>query len=337
MGASTMRPEDQTMNTLHRRMNTRIGRQPLMWVVLLLLLLNLLFAGLSGCQSARDSGSAVTGRILSVPSQGGISFLRVLLDGTNADRFQVTDSSGSFAMYHVPVGTYKVTWAGFGVNVYKQDLVVDQNDQTYVVDVPAMQPGSGALSGKITDPDGKIAGADIWVVFSGKGIAHAVTSDSGMYGFTGLPDAEATIIAKAPGHETKTLSGVRIGFEGISRLDIELTPAAAIQMGTVKGTISNEDGKVLGDAYVGAFPAGVVLSIYSIATEEMLSTAQGYSLDLPPGSYTIVCTKSGYAPKWRHLTVAAGLEYTLDFSLISEETIWREGNTAGPILPIKGE
>jgi hypothetical protein len=303
---------------------------PMVFCVLSVLLLG------GGCVGARDSGSTVTGRMLRFPLGNGVPFMRVLLDGSEGDRLQVTDSTGGFTMYHVPTGAYKITWAGFGVSVYSQDLVVEQNDQVYVVDVPAMQPGTATLSGSISDVNGKVQGAEMWLVYRGLGMANVTTADTGGYSFDNLPDGETTIIVKATGHITKVLDEVRIGFEGVRNLDVELSLMPQIEPGTITGIVRDEQGQPLGEAYVGAFPADMVPSLFMPATIETLSNFEGYQLEVEPGTYTLVCTKSGYALTTEVVVVEPGAQRTVDFTLTSEETIWRQSDIQGTLIPLYG-
>jgi hypothetical protein len=296
--------------------------RPVIWPMILLLVLNLLIASYMGCQSARDSGSTVTGRSLSYPSFGGVPFMRVLLDGKETDRFQVTDAGGSFSMSHVPLGSYKVRYAVFGLSVYTQDLVINQNDEVYMADVPGINVGTAPLSGTVKDDTGNINNADIWLIFHGKGMARTQTDPKGEFKFTNLPDGVASIVATSEGRKMKVVDSVKIGFEGVDKVDITMVATEQVETGTVTGTIKDETGVVINNAYVGALPGGIVLSIYSIAQRELFSSSKGYTMNLPPGIYKIVCTKSGYVPKTKLVTVTPGSNEKIDFTLMSEEAAW---------------
>ena len=294
----------------------------------ILVALNVGLAMFSSCQSSRDSGSTVTGRALRFPTSDPVAFVRVLLDGKTADRIQVTDATGAFAMFHVPVGNYKVTYARFGVDLYTTNLVVDQNEQTYIVDMPPMEEGTNTLSGKVTSEEKDIGGAEIWVIYPGKGIAYTTTNDSGKYTFSKLPDGEVKILIIAKGYLTETFEDVKIGFEGTSKLEVELKPAPEVVTGRITGKVKDEEGDPIPGAYVGALPSGVIPSIYTPVSGETLSEFTGYTLELPAGTYTVVCTASGFAPQVKTAVVEENGEYTLDFTLISEETLWRMGTFA---------
>jgi hypothetical protein len=132
------------------------------------------------------------------------------------------------------------------------------------------------------------------------------------------------------------LDEIRIGFEGTRTLDVELELTPYIEPGTVTGIVTDEQNQPLSEAYVGAFTAGITPSLFMPATAETLSTFEGYELVLPPGAYTFVCTKSGFALTTKVVVVESGSDRTVDFSLVSEETIWRQSDAQGMLVPLSG-
>jgi hypothetical protein len=305
---------------------SNISRQPILWLVLTLLLLNLAILLPSGCVSARDSGATVTGRAMCSPATDSIAFMRVELQNKSNKKYQVTDSSGSFTMLHVPLGSYKFTWAIFGVSVYTQDLVVDQNEQTYLTNLPTMQSGPASLSGKITDDNGKLDHADIWLIYMGSGVAHTTSNNFGAYSFENVPDGLTTVVIRATGHKSQTFSDIRVGFEGVPVLDAKLLINPDVNTGRVKGTIKTVEGLVLNDAFIAAFPKNIDPTIYSESSAEALTTYQGYTLKLAPGEYRLVVSCSGFAPQTRLITVNADTQYSVNFVLTSEDDLWRDTN-----------
>lgn len=287
-----------------------------------------------GCpQNIAESGSTVTGRSTTFPSGDGVPFIRVLVHGDEDSRFRVTDSNGSYTMFHMPTGEYTANFAWFGMELYSQQLIVNEDDQVYTLNMPELQPGLEPLTGMITDVEGPIEGAAIWVIYPGEGIAKVVSGDNGDYLIENLPDGEVTVIAEAPDYVSQTVEDVKIGFEGVRLLDFELNPVVEPDVGTVLGVVTDEDGEMLVDAYIGAFPAGTDPSIFAIATAEVLSVETGYELaSLPVGTYTLVCIRSGYAPESEIVVVDKDGEHTIDFELVSEEDIWRESGTAYGLL-----
>jgi hypothetical protein len=83
---------------------------------------------------------------------------------------------------------------------------------------------------------------------------------------------------------------------------------------------------------VGVFPKDAVPSIFMVAQTETLSVEEGYILvDVPAGEYTVICTKSGYALDTADVVVEEGGTHYIDFTLDSEEKIFRDTNLAGVI------
>jgi hypothetical protein len=275
-----------------------------------------------------ETGSTVTGRSVKAPSGNGVPFIRILLTGENDSRFRVTDSGGFYYMYHVPVGTYTVTFAWHGMQLFSTQLAVIEDEQVYTLGLPELPTGNEGLQGTITDMDGAVESARIWLVYPSGALAQAVSDENGFYEFKTLADSEGVVVvAEADDYVSQTVENVKIGFEGARQLDFELNPVVAPEVGKIAGMVKNKDGEVLVDAYVGAFPAGTEPSILAIATKEVLSGDSGYEIDkLPAGTYTLVCVRSGYAPESEIAVVEDGGEYTIDFLLMSEEDIWRSSD-----------
>lgn len=294
---------------------------------ILLMVLCCSFILSSGCQSSRDSGSTVTGRALSYPTDNSIPFIRVLVNGDNALRLQVTDSNGMFSMFHVPKGTYKVRLARFGVELYSQDLVIEQDETTYVVNLPELIPGTQELAGTIEDDNGPVSDAEVWIIYDAGGMAYGMTNEDGQYAIGDLPDGDTTVVMLAEKHMMKVIEDVRIGFEGTNELDAELDIIPDYEGGIVLGNITAEDGENLEDAYVGIFPHDAIPSIFMVAEAETLSVEEGYILaDVPAGEYTVICTKSGYALETADVVVEENGTHYVNFDLESEEKIFRDTN-----------
>ncbi len=294
-------------------------------VCMILMVLAIALAVLPGCtKGSRGSGSTVTGRCLRFPIDSGVPFIRVLVNGENALRFQVTDSNGSFTMNHVPTGSYEVKFARFGLELYSTDLVIEENEITCIVNMPELADGIAELSGSVSDHLDFVGGCKVWIIYPDNGLAYAETDENGEYAFENLPDGETTIVAIADDHQVKIIEDIKVGFEGVYELDIEVDVIPDFDSGAVKGVVRNQDGEILEESYVGIFRNDVDPSIYMVAQEETLTTIDGYELaEIPPGTYTIICTHSGYVLESEPVNIEAFVEYTVDFVLDSDEDIWR--------------
>ncbi len=302
----------------------------------LLIVLCIVLVGFTGCRNARDSGSTVTGRALRFPLGTGIPFIRVLVNGENALRLQVTESSGTFVMYHVPVGVYTVTFARFGVKLWSTELAITESDCTFdsaraiFVELPQLDAGVNDLSGTVEDQQNIIADAEVWAIYADGGVAYATSNESGEYRFENLPDGSTTIVATAPNHQMRVVKDVTIGFEGVTKLDIDMDVIPDFEWGSMIGFVKNADGDVLKDSYVGIFPESTVPSLYMVAQEETLS-GQGYLVNhIPPGTYTVICTHSGYALKTALVVVQANQTTGVNFVLDSDDYRWRSSEHSGP-------
>ncbi len=292
-------------------------------LVLALALSNMALVLLPGCLNTRDSGSTVTGRALSMPGPAAVPFIRTLIKGDNAIRFQVTDSNGSFTVMHVPKGSYTVKFARFGIDLYSQDLVIDEDEQTYIVNMPDLSTGEVALSGVVTDLYGPVEAAEVWLTYDESGLARAETDEEGVYRFEDLPAGFATLVCLAEDHLMRLFEDIYIGPGGYGRFDTELEVVPDYDGGLVFGVVQDSDGEPLDDAYVGIFPANAEPSLYMVAQEETLTVTGGYQLaEVPPGVYTVIATRSGYGIKTQDVVVQAFGEHRLDFVLDSDEEIW---------------
>lgn len=305
----------KVMRSFHKKSRSTIL---LLLLVTLSLCVNLVV--LNGCKVSRDSGSTVTGRGVRFPSGDGIPLMRVLLNGPEDTRFRATDSQGEYTMLHVPTGSYDVTFARFGYTIYSEQLVVDKDEETYVLNLPQLTGGVESLTGTITDPfGGQINGAEVWLLYDNGGLAYGQSAVGGNFAIDNLPDGNVNIIASADGFETAVYEEERIGFEGLRYLDVILEPVPDFVPGIVSGLVRNEDGEILSDAYIGVFLPGQVPGILTPAVTEVLTSQSGYLIDnLPEGTYTLLCLKSGYLLESELLLIEEGQSSTVDFELEPE-------------------
>ena len=278
-----------------------------------------ILTAIAGCKlSSRDSGSTVTGRSLSFPGGFPMPYVRVQLYGGGANRLLVTNSSGSYTMPKVPTGSYALTFARFGIELFSTTVAVAENDQTYVVDLPDLQPGITDIPGRVSDFMGPISGADIWILYKSGGIAHTMSDQDGNFSLPDLPDGDVSVLIMADDHVSELMEDERVGFEGIFRLDVVLNPTTPFDGGTVGGVVHNADGVGIADAYVGLFANDLMPSIYMVATSETLTSPDGSfeMTDLPPGTYQAIVIVSGYELSSTLVIVEGQNTYNLDIQLI---------------------
>jgi len=290
-------------------------------ILIVILLIMSLITGLAGCKkSSRDSGSTVTGRALAFPAQNPVPFIRISLDGSGANRLHITDSDGSYMIPSVPTGSYALTMARFGHAIFTATVVIDQDAETYIVDLPNLSAGPSDIPGNIRDFAGPIEGAEIWIIYEDGGLTYAVSDIAGDFNFEDLPDGNVRVLVMAEDHEVEDIPGQYIGFEGIFRLDVVLDPITPVAGGIVRGNIYGQQGEILNEAFIGLFPNDTMPSIYMVAVAEALTDSNGFFelYDVPPGTYQAITISSGYTLFSNLLIVENQNEYSLNITMAKE-------------------
>lgn len=97
-----------------------------------------------------------------------------------------------------------------------------------LVCLPSAAAGqTGSIAGKIVDKQGQpLPGAYLYVTSSAMiGIANYITSDTGRFGFVGLPPGSFKIIVEMPGFKTATMEGVRVSAGSTVTVEFEMEPS----------------------------------------------------------------------------------------------------------------
>jgi hypothetical protein len=286
-------------------------------LVLVLAILFLTLSGVIGCgRNSRDSGSTVTGRSTMYPGGTVAPLIKVHITSPTKSYIRVTDMNGTFTVGDVPTGTYTVTFARFGIQLYSETVVIDQGGQTHVVNMPALQTGWTDIPGNIRDFIGPVNGAEVWLFYENKGIAFTTTDTSGDFTFDLLPDGETEVVVRARNHELEVLDNVRIGFEGILRLDVEINPITPLEGGIIHGLVMTPEGNPIVNAFVGLYPNNVAPTILVIPTFEAITTDQGFRFtDVPADTYQIVAIYSEYLLNSELVIVEGVNEYEVNITL----------------------
>ena len=95
----------------------------------------------------------------------------------------------------------------------------------------------GTLTGNVTDPSGAVLPkAEIVALNRGTGMAQTAISDSnGTYRFAALQAGNYKVTVKASGFATAVYENVRVGFNEVRRVDVQLAVARQEQIVTVTG------------------------------------------------------------------------------------------------------
>jgi uncharacterized membrane protein len=238
----------------------------------------------------------ITGRVTDAEDGSPLAGATVT-DGT---RMTTTDASGEYAIADVPPGTYEVTASKVGyesssltVTVLEGNSAVADLSLTRII-IP------GTITGTVTDAeDGSpIAGAVVT-----DGTRTTTTDASGEYAIADVPPGSYEVTASKAGYESSFLTVTAL--EGnIAVADLSLT--RIIVPGTITGRVTDaEDGSPIGGATV------------TDGTRTTTTDASGeYTIaNMPPGTYEVTASKSGYESSFLTVTVLEGNSAVADLSL----------------------
>ncbi len=172
--------------------------------------------------------------------------------------------------------------------------------------------GTGSISGTVSGAGRKPLGA---VSVTVGGLAKTASTETltagevGAYTISGLPTPGTYAVTfTLPGYVSQTL-GVTLSSDGLATgLNVTLMPA----LGQIQGAVR--------DSSTSAALPGVAVSVTNGAQHQQTVTASspagGYSLaQLPPGTYSVTYSLSGYASQTALIKLMAGQTATQDIAL----------------------
>ncbi|HUW44673.1 MAG TPA: carboxypeptidase regulatory-like domain-containing protein, partial [Dehalococcoidia bacterium] len=239
----------------------------------------------------------ISGQVTDAEDGSAISGARVS-DGT---RTVLTDVTGQYAINDVPSGSYEVVAGKEGyesssltVNVFSETTAVADFLLSEIV-VP------GTITGSVTDAeDGSpVAGAVVT-----DGTRTVLTDAAGQYTISDVPPGTYQVVAGKEGYESLSLT-VTVLEETTAVVDFSLSQI--IVLGSITGTVTDtEDGSPVAGATV------------SDGTRTTTTDATGeYNIaNMPPGTYQVTASKSGYESSSLTVTVLEGNTAVSDLSLV---------------------
>jgi hypothetical protein len=258
----------------------------------------------------------INGRVTAAGTGAGIEGATVeARRGATLTGSATTDSNGDYRLASLPPGTYSVTALKNGyVRRTKTGLVLDAGatiTANFTLNV------SGLIAGQVREMGTtvNIPGATISAYLNGVLQITGTANYRGIYLLPAdLPGGEYVVTAVKYGYTQQTKAHISVTVGQTSYVNFQLSPIPIM-----KGQVKNDSG----DPVVGA-----VVAVYNGSTWVRSTLTQApygvyeFGPELPPGTYTVIASKAGYASqaKW-NITVAAGSSTYLNFVLAVSGTL----------------
>jgi uncharacterized membrane protein len=258
--------------------------------------------------SVTSGSNAVSNLVLTATSSGTISGIVTNMSGaaivgaiisySGGSTTATTNSAGSYTLAVAP-GTYSVTASASGFLASTQPNVSVTSNSTTTVNFALAQ--SGTISGTVTNSAGTGL-ANATVSYSG-GSATATTNSGGAYTLSVAPGTYS-VTASATGYQSSTQSNVIVSIGATTTANFSLVQL----IGTISGTVTNSAGAAISGATVS----------YSGGSPTATTNAAGsYALSVPPGTYSVTATATGYqSTNQSNVTVTNGNTTTVNFTLV---------------------
>jgi protocatechuate 3,4-dioxygenase beta subunit len=227
----------------------------------------------------------ISGQVTDAGDSSAISGVRV----SDGIRTYFTDSAGKYTIDNVPPGSYQVVADKEGYESSSL-MVTVLEETTTVADFSLSQIiVLGSITGTVTDTeDGSpVAGATVT-----DGTRTTTTDATGEYNIANMPPGTYQVTASKSGYESSSLT-VTVSAEITAVANLSLT--RIIVAGAITGTVN--------DAEDGSPVAGATVSD-GIRTTTTDSTGKYTIADVPPGTYQVTASKSGYESSSLTVTVS---------------------------------
>ncbi len=243
-----------------------------------------------GSAGSLEPGS-VSGRVTSESTGLPIAGATV----TSAQGTRTTDVDGTYAFETVPSGEFTATFDAPGFATESKTVQVTGGGAA-VLDAALRAPGG--VKGTVTHATTGLPLEGVTITYPG---GSTLTDAAGAFAVSGLPSGPATLTFAATAFD-----GVERSVEVIAGADIDvnvaMTPTATYVVGEVR------------DATTTLLIPGAAIAISTGQTTT--ADAQGrYRVDLPPGTYTVTASASGYSPSSGPIVINGGSYATLDLAL----------------------
>jgi len=212
-----------------------------------------------------------------------------------------TDSTGTYTLNNVPVGTVQLVASGSGFQSVTQSVTVS-GGATSTANFTLSPVTGGTVTGKVTNISNGAIMAGATVSWSG---GSTTTNTSGIYTLSNVTAGTQNITASKSGYLPRTLSvGVTSG--ATATLNIPLATAGKITAKVVTST-----GAVVSGATVTIKGGVIATTVSGLTNTSGLFTTNW----IPVGTYTVTVAKTGHTTQSKPATVSAGVTTTVTFSL----------------------
>ena len=237
----------------------------------------------------------VAGTVIS-SAGGAITGATVRSQGVSA----VTDSGGNYTLNNLPAGPATVTATATGFQTGSVNVTVTSGT-TVTAPAITLVPGTGAVSGTVTDSSGApIAGASV-----GFGGGTTTTNSAGSYTLTGIPVGTIQLVASATGFQSST-QNVTIQGGVTTTANFTLAPASTPSTGTITGKVTN--------IATGGVVSGATVSWSGGSTTANSSGVYTLS-NVTAGSQIGTAKATGFLARSNTVSVTGGSTVTSNFQL----------------------
>jgi len=261
---------------------------------------------------------AITGSVTSAKDGSAIVGATVT-DGAGTT---TTDATGKYTIANVPSGTYQVTASKAGFQTLSLTVTVLAGSAAVANFALSEIIVPGSISGTVTSAkDGSlVVGATVT-----DGIRTTTTDGTGKYTIVSVPPGTCQVTASKSGYQSSSLTvSVLSGTSAVANFSLN----EVVVTGSITGTVTSaKDGSPL----VGATVTDGTRTTTTDATGQ-------YSIaNVPPGTYQVTASKSGYYSGSLTVTVVSGGTAVANFPLSEiPGTITGSVTNAKDGLPIVG-
>lgn len=243
----------------------------------------------------------VTGKVVDATTNQPLNAVSVV----SGQLSTTTTNTGEFTLSNIPQGSQQIS---FSLSGYAASTVTVNITAGSIINIGtiglSVNPTTGIVQGIVTDASNgqPLSGAAITV--TGQATWTAVTSIDGSYRITDITPGSVTVSATKTGYYTVSGTGtVTAGSTLIFSPSLSTTPPTATT-GDLKGTvIDGSTGLSIKGASIAIAPNP--LGINPNATTDISGAFS--ILSIPPGSYTVTITASGYTGQSYTVTILAGV------------------------------